>query len=81
MNIQFDASDYILLKSEEDLLYHYPKHVYGTYRPQPWSTPYQYPCLFKEICVMDNSNGPDHAMLTYIYDFVEVPKTEVEEQQ
>jgi hypothetical protein len=57
------------LNSEDELLAVYPKHVWGTYRPQPWSTPEKYPCLYKELAVMDNSNGSDHAMLAFIYDY------------
>lgn len=63
------------LDSEEDLLYHYPLHVWGTYRPQPYRKPERYPCLFHEVAVVDRSNGPDYAMLAYIYDFEETTET------
>lgn len=56
------------LENEEQLLEHYPKHVYGTYRPQPYYEPETYPCWFKEIAIMNNNDGPDHAMLAYIYE-------------
>jgi hypothetical protein len=73
-NIKFNQADqgWRRWNNEEELLSEYPKHVYGTYRPQPWSHPEKYPCLWKEIAVMNNSNGSDHVMLAYIYDFEEV---------
>lgn len=65
--MKIDFTEWTLLESEGDLVYHYPKHVYGTYRPQPWLEPHSYPCFFKEVAIIDNSNGPDHAVLAYLY--------------
>lgn len=66
MNI--DMKYWTLLSSEEDLLMYYPPHTRGTYRPQPYFMPEKYPCYFREICCMDNYNGPDYAILAYIYE-------------
>ena len=70
--VQFDAGDYILLTCENDLLNYYSKPVYGKYNPQPYSEPERYPCLFIQVCIMHNPNGPDQAVLSYIYDFTEI---------
>lgn len=69
MKIQFDASEYTLLESEADLLTHYSAPVEGIYRPQPYMTPDKYPCMFKEICILDNPRGADKVILSFIYDF------------
>jgi hypothetical protein len=70
MIIQFDASEYTMIENEEDFHGHYPREKEGHYRPQPWIKPDKYPCLFKELTIMNNPQGADHVILTYIYDFI-----------
>ena len=74
MIIQFDASEYTLLNSEEDLFAQYPKRRenMNEYRPQPWLGPDKYPCLFRQEAIINNPWGADHAVLSYIYDFTEI---------
>ncbi len=67
MNIDLYAQDWILIESEEKLLKFYPKHIPGRYMPQPHYMPESYPCWYKEICIIDNPCGPDHAVLAYVY--------------
>lgn len=71
--IKFDPieSGWTLLEKETDLDYHYPKEKYGEYRPQPWFKPERYPCYFRQEALINNSNGADDAILSYIYDYEE----------
>ena len=67
--INIKSEDHQIALSHEHFLEIYPKPSYGKYRPQPWSYPDKYPCLFKEIVILSNPNGPDHAVLSFEYDY------------
>ena len=66
MNI--DLTGWEKLESEEHLCRLYPLPKYGHYRPQPYYEPDRYPCWYKEIAVIDRWNGPDEAVLAYLYE-------------
>jgi hypothetical protein len=76
IKIDLENQGWRLLRSEEDLKLEYPPCKYGEYRPQPFQKPDAYPCYFIELCIMDNRNGADHAMLAYLYDFEYVTQPE-----
>ena len=70
MQIQFCPTDlgYTWCESKDEWLrLHYPEEKYGEYRPQPWNDPDCYPFWFKELAVLNNPTGADHAMISYIY--------------
>lgn len=55
--------------SEEQFLQHYPKHIPGQYAPRPFADPERYPCLAHEVAIMPKPQGPDDAIIAFIYDF------------
>lgn len=61
------AQGFTLLADETEFLAHYPEPLGGCYRPQPWRTPEEYPVLMREEAVLDNPNGADYAVLSYVY--------------
>lgn len=69
LKIQFDPADqgYVLYRTETEFLGYYPKPLYGHYRPQPWHAPDRYPVFARELATLDNPNGADHVILSYLY--------------
>lgn len=61
------AQGFQRINNEEEFLVEYPKPLWGCYRPQPWATPEGYPVLMREEAVLDNPNGADHAILSFVY--------------
>ncbi|ASD50548.1 hypothetical protein FDI24_gp014 [Acidovorax phage ACP17] len=70
--LKISSDGWIRVDSEEEFLEYYPPEKWGEYRPQPWLRPARYPVLMQELTTVYNSNGADHAMLFYIYDFEEI---------
>lgn len=66
--MQVDLTEWTLLESEEEFRMLYPQPKYGCYRPQPYYDPERYPCWCMEITVIDRYNGPDEAVLAYLYE-------------
>ena len=72
MMFKITTDDYILIKSHEEFLEVYPPTKRGEYRPQPANSPDVYPCLIKQLAIMDNPNGADFAIINIEHDFEEV---------
>jgi hypothetical protein len=61
------AQGFSNLADETEFLAHYPEPLWGCYRPQPMCTPEGYPVLMREEAVLDNPNGADYAVLSFVY--------------
>lgn len=69
--INDESCDYsfFVINDKEEFYLHYPKPLYGEYRPQPFTVPEKYPVLVINGNLEYNPNGPDTIHLIYIYDF------------
>lgn len=74
--MEVDLSEYTLIENENDFLKMWPPFEWGKYRPQPCENPYEYPCMVKEICIQESSNGSDYAILSILYFKKETPNEE-----
>ena len=62
-----DYQGWKLLRSEEEFKREYPEPKAGQYGNVPRNTPDEYPCLFKEVAYVCNSDRRDEDVLAYIY--------------
>lgn len=68
--MKVDLSEYTRLENVEQYLELWPWTGWskdGEYLPEALQEPDHYPCLVKEICVEESSNGKDYAILSILY--------------